>query len=152
MVAFLRSGLLSHQERLESIHLHCSEEEETFWTPTDVLLPPWHPSSANPHPPLPTLRDRYQPVDYRQPSVQLMYLATSYSSPPGVPVPAPDPVEVTALPSESIHWSSSSSSPALPMILSPTDPNCEGSRNLQLGIDPDTDGEDYVASEQIGLD
>ena len=145
-------------ERNECVQLHCSEDEEALWTPTDLFLPPWHPRSSNQHPPLPTVRDRYQPSDYHQPAVQLCYLATTYTTPTGTAEPTtPETTEVAApAPTTTqTNWSAPSSpeSPAFEITgPQPGDNNYEPSRNLQQCIDPDTDTEDNVRIDHLGLD
>jgi len=103
---------------------------------------------------MPTLQDRYQPLQYRQPAVQVLYLATNYTTPNGVPVPSATstPSPTTAPPAEPIDWSSSPDpeSPAFEVTSLPS--NYEPSRNMQQGIDPDTDQEDNIAIENVGLD
>ena len=117
-------------------------------------MPPWHPRSTNLAPPMPTAQDRYQPLQYRRPAVQVMYLATTYTTPEGVPVPpaTSTPSPATVPPSEPIVWSSSPDPDSPAFEVTGSSSNYEPSRNMQLGVDPDTDQEDNVVVDTVGLD
>jgi hypothetical protein len=103
---------------------------------------------------MPTTQDRYQPLQYRQPAVQVLYLATNYTTPNGVSAPpatsnpSPDP----APPAEPIDWSSSPDQDSPAFEITGSSSNYEPSRNMQLGVDPDTDQEDNLACNNVGLD